>query len=129
MNCISTPPCQAMKVLSSRYNIRPQRNVSTPMLIDDDQLFLESPCRKFTQVTDHERLLMPMLFETPVAPNAPKKAPFAMRPRTLSEDEVLELGFSLTPHVDAEAEMMSTEVDADYWSRCNSSSVFSMPRV
>ena len=73
---------------------------------------------------------MPMLFETPVAPNAPKKAPFAIRPRTLSAGEVLELGFSLTSHMDAEAELMSTEDDDDEsldWS--SSSSVVSAPRV
>ena len=82
------------------------------MFIEDEQNSFESVRRQYCEVSNHDKILMPMLDSLP---NAPQKAPFAMRPRTLSADEVYEMGISLVSHFDAEAEMMSVEPLEGYY--------------
>jgi hypothetical protein len=126
MNSISTPLPRKASKAPMRYKLQPRRNKPLPWFTESDDTTTSGSSRWFAEVSipNHEQLLMPML-DAPIPPHfAPMKAPLAIRPRTLSRDEVSELGLSLTSHFDSEADFVIVddpmEEDNDEYSSCNS---------
>ena len=120
VHCISTPLCRSTEVPFYRFKLRPRRNVTESMLIDDNRSSSDSHRHQFCKVPNNDDTLMPMLDSLS---NTPHKAPLAIRPRTLSAEAVSVLGFPWVFHSDAESDVVSVDpfIEEDYYldSRCS----------